>query len=104
MSDENAQMPMAPPPRPTSPTPSEKSDRSTASSKLPRPSGIKPPSAVIKAGPSATSTETTTPNTPRIGRFCMSHGHDVKAGPPPLEFNKCKFSFILSANLGIMIK
>lgn len=80
--------------RAPSPAPSEKSiksDISTASSRLPKPSGIRPPSATVKkptTSPSAMPPPAT-PNT-RIGRLCTAHGHGAKPGPPPLELNKRK--------------
>lgn len=82
--------------RAPSPTPSEHSvtsDISTTSSKLPKPSGLRPPAATIKSIPSATTSSTSsaaTASTSRIGRLCMAHGHGHKAGLPPLELNKRK--------------
>lgn len=78
--------------RASSPTPSERSTRSdisTTSSRLPKPSGIKPPSATIKK-PSTSTTTPATPVTPRIGRLCTQHGHGHKAGPPSLDLHKSK--------------
>lgn len=80
--------------RAPSPAPSEKSiksDVSTASSRLPKPSGMRPPSAVIKrpSPPVAAST----PVSNRIGRLCTSHGHGTKSGPPPLELHKSEYYF-----------
>lgn len=79
--------------RAPSPTPSERStrsDASTASSRIPKASGIKPPSATIKKPSTSASSPAPVPTTPRIGRLCTQHGHGVKPGPPPLELQKSK--------------
>lgn len=84
--------------RSPSPAPSEKSirsDVSTASSRLPKPTGMRPPSSIATIKKPSTSSTTamspTTPATTRIGRLCTAHGHGTKAGPPPLELNKSKY-------------
>lgn len=77
--------------RAPSPTPSErsiKSDVSTASSRLPKPTGMRPPQATISSGASTSTAAPATPSSSRIGRLCTAHGHGAKAGPPPLELNK----------------
>lgn len=78
--------------RAPSPAPSEKStksDVSTASSRLPKPTGIKLPSATIKKPSTSTANIPTTPTT-RIGRICTQHGHGIKASLPQLELHKSK--------------
>lgn len=87
--------------RAPSPTPSEKSiksDISTASSRLPKPSGMRPPSstATIRKPSTSSITATSTPVSTRIGRLCTAHGHGAKAGPPPLELHKSKYYFSIS--------
>lgn len=92
------------PPKPVrapSPTPSEKSiksDISTASSRLPKPSGMRPPSstATIRKPSTSSITATSTPVSTRIGRLCTAHGHGAKAGPPPLELHKSEYHFSIS--------
>lgn len=82
--------------RAPSPTPSErsiKSNVSTASSRLPKPSGMRLPTAVIKKPSTSVSAAPATPVTTRIGRICTAHGHGAKAGPPPLELNKSEYIF-----------
>ncbi|XP_055300508.1 restin homolog isoform X21 [Sitodiplosis mosellana] len=81
------------PVRAPSPTPSEKSiksDVSTASSRLLKPTGMRPPSstATIRKPSTSSITVTSTPVSSRIGRLCTAHGHGAKAGPPPLELHK----------------
>lgn len=82
--------------RAPSPAPSEKSiksDISTASSRLPKPTGMKPPSStatIRKPSTSSISSTVSTPVSTRIGRLCTAHGHGAKAGPPPLELHKSK--------------
>lgn len=97
--------PGAPDARAASPTPSErsiKSDVSTASSRLPKPTGMRPPQATISSGASASSSAAAaaaapaTPSSSRIGRLCTAHGHGAKAGPPPLELNKSECCFYRS--------
>lgn len=81
------------PPRATSPTPSEisiRSDVSTASSRLPKPTGLRQPSATIKKPTTSPTTMAPPTSATRIGRICTAHGHGVKAGPPPLELSKSK--------------
>uniref|UniRef100_A0A182NXG5 Uncharacterized protein n=1 Tax=Anopheles dirus TaxID=7168 RepID=A0A182NXG5_9DIPT len=68
---------------------------------LPKPSGIRPPTANLLGGSTTslastssqlttasaatgTATSTTTPSTTRIGRLCQGHA-PPKAGPPPPE-------------------
>lgn len=84
--------------RAPSPTPSDrsiKSDISTTSSRLPKPSGMKPPTATISSGASASTSAApaATPTSSRIGRLCTAHGHGAKAGLPPLELNKSEYDF-----------
>ncbi|XP_031623867.1 restin homolog isoform X3 [Contarinia nasturtii] len=80
--------------RAPSPAPSEKSiksDVSTTSSRLPKPTGMKPPSStatIRKPSTSSASAQNSTPVSTRIGRLCTSHGHGAKSGPPPLELHK----------------
>lgn len=80
--------------RAPSPTPSDRSitsNASTASSRLPKPTGMRPPTAVIKKPSTSVSSTPATPVTTRIGRICTAHGHGAKAGPPPLELHKSKY-------------
>lgn len=84
--------------RAPSPTPSEKSvksDISTASSRLPKPSGLRAPTATITKPSTSASAVPSTPSSTRIGRICTAHGHGAKAGPPPLELNKSNFLIFL---------
>lgn len=77
--------------RAPSPTPSERSTRSdlsTASSRLPKPTGARPrinSNASSIAGNAAGDSVPT-----RIGRICTAHGHQHKASLPSLELNKSK--------------
>lgn len=85
----------------SSPSPSEKSiksDVSNASSRLPKPSGMRPPSstATIRKPSTSSITSASTPTSTRIGRLCTSHGHGAKAGPPPLELHKSKYHFSIA--------
>lgn len=85
--------------RAASPAPSEKSiksDVSTASSRLPKPTGIRPPAATIMKPSTSINATNATPVTTRIGRLCTAHGHGAKAGPPPLELLKSKYYFLTS--------
>lgn len=89
MSDSNGSSDV-PQQRAPSPTPSEKSvksDISSASSRLPKPSGLRAPTATITKPSTAASA---VPSSTRIGRMCTAHGHGAKTGPPPLELQKSK--------------
>lgn len=105
MSETNPETPENGAQRPPSPTSSEKSiksDISTASSRLPKPTGMRPPTltATIKnPTTSSASALTSTPNSTRIGRLCTAHGHGAKAGPPPLELHKSKYRFFYSSKI-----
>lgn len=94
MSETNAEPGLDEMQRPPSPAPSEKSiksDISTASSRLPKPTGMRPPSSIAIVRKPSTSSVASIPSTPtstRIGRLCTAHGHGAKAGPPPLELHK----------------
>lgn len=82
--------------RAPSPTPSERSIRSnasTASSRLPKPTGMRLPTATatIKKPSTSATAAPTTPSSTRIGRLCTAHGHGAKAGPPPLELHKSEY-------------
>lgn len=96
MSETNPDQPTDGTQRVPSPAPSEKSiksDVSTASSRLPKPTGMRPPSStatIRKPSTSSIASTSSTPVTTRIGRICTAHGHGAKAGPPPLELLKSK--------------
>lgn len=90
LNDEGAQRP----PSPATSDISLKSDVSTASSRLPKPTGMKPPSstAIIRKPSISSNPLTSTPVSTRIGRLCTAHGHGAKSGPPPLELHKSEYN------------